>query len=631
VTFIFKEKRLMFRTLLLGSACVALLATSTTFAQSDEACGAGSLTFGVPAAFDTTTATASGDFADDSQCAGTFLDWYGGLANPDVWFKFTAPSTGFVSISTCQAGSFDTSITVSTGDCSSLTQVACNGDAADAAGCQQFYSFINLMPVDAGVTYHVRIGGWCGTAGAACDAGAGQVVVNSVNICLPETGTATSIEACGQSANDGCFGGGATEPIAIGATMRGTLYTFQTSDPTTGEPVDNRDLDFYSFSVTAPSTVTVEAKCQQQTAVFIARGDLTVADCGALTVLTTGTGYCPNLATICLNPGTYYAIVADGDFVGNECGNAGNDYSLKVTTAPAVCPTSLSGGFDGTTTNPGTCDAPGPDTRTSGPTTAPTNFVQGCATGCADGAGGNADVMFAASFQGAGSLEEITCIGLGVASVVSGNDPTTGACAYFLSDIEIPGKIVLYRDTNGGAPTNVPGAAGADLELIASYDVAVPGGVYKGVLNLDEPVCVADVDNLVVVFETPNLFQNGANGVPANAGYRLGIGVGLTGSTTSPSNVWGRYTLCTGTAQNVFAPFGAGSYQWPIEINGSGSACTQGPACPGDFNDDGQRNGADLGALLAGWGTPAGDINGDGNTDGADLGGLLAVFNQPCP
>jgi hypothetical protein len=151
------------------------------------------------------------------------------------------------------------------------------------------------------------------------------------------------------------------------------------------------------------------------------------------------------------------------------------------------------------------------------------------------------------------------------------------------------------------------------------------------VLNLDEPVCVADVDNLVVVFETPNLAQIGANGVPANAGYRLGIGVGLTGSTTSPANVWGRYTVCTGTAQNVFAPFGAGSYQWPIEINGSGSACTQGPACPGDFNDDGQRNGADLGALLAGWGTPAGDINGDGNTDGADLGGLLAVFNQPCP
>jgi hypothetical protein len=245
-------------------------------------------------------------------------------------------------------------------------------------------------------------------------------------------------------------------------------------------------------------------------------------------------------------------------------------------------------------------------------------------------AGGTADMMFAASFQGAGSLEEITCIGLGVASIAMANT-TTGTCGYFISDIGIPGKIVLYRDTNGGAPTNVPGAAGADLELIASYDVVVPPGVYKGVLNLDEPVCVADVDNLVVVFETPNLAQIGANGVPANAGYRLSIGVSPTGSTTSPANVWGRWTLCTGASQNVFAPIGAGSYQWPIEINGSGSACTQGPACPGDFNDDGQRNGADLGALLAGWGTPAGDINGDGNTDGADLGGLLAVFNQPCP
>ncbi|MEY4103914.1 MAG: hypothetical protein RL461_1116, partial [Planctomycetota bacterium] len=51
----------------------------------------------------------------------------------------------------------------------------------------------------------------------------------------------------------------------------------------------------------------------------------------------------------------------------------------------------------------------------------------------------------------------------------------------------------------------------------------------------------------------------------------------------------------------------------------------------GDFTGDGNRDGADLGFLLAGWGTPSGDMNGDGNTDGADLGAFLAVFNLPCP
>jgi hypothetical protein len=57
--------------------------------------------------------------------------------------------------------------------------------------------------------------------------------------------------------------------------------------------------------------------------------------------------------------------------------------------------------------------------------------------------------------------------------------------------------------------------------------------------------------------------------------------------------------------------------------------CDEG-TCAGDFNADGVRDGADLGALLAGWGTSSGDVNDDGTTDGADLGAFLAVFGQPC-
>ena len=54
--------------------------------------------------------------------------------------------------------------------------------------------------------------------------------------------------------------------------------------------------------------------------------------------------------------------------------------------------------------------------------------------------------------------------------------------------------------------------------------------------------------------------------------------------------------------------------------------------CPGDFNSDGIRNGADLGALLAAFGvSAAGDMNGDGVTDGADLGAFLSVFDTACP
>ena len=52
--------------------------------------------------------------------------------------------------------------------------------------------------------------------------------------------------------------------------------------------------------------------------------------------------------------------------------------------------------------------------------------------------------------------------------------------------------------------------------------------------------------------------------------------------------------------------------------------------CIGDFNNDGQRNGADLAFLLSAWGTAGGDLNGDGLTNGADLAYLLSGWGN-CP
>ncbi|MFM1935441.1 MAG: hypothetical protein RI990_400 [Planctomycetota bacterium] len=57
------------------------------------------------------------------------------------------------------------------------------------------------------------------------------------------------------------------------------------------------------------------------------------------------------------------------------------------------------------------------------------------------------------------------------------------------------------------------------------------------------------------------------------------------------------------------------------------------PACPGDFDASGGVDGADLGQLLAAWGTCSGcafDLNGDGSVDGADLGEMLATWGA-CP
>jgi hypothetical protein len=52
--------------------------------------------------------------------------------------------------------------------------------------------------------------------------------------------------------------------------------------------------------------------------------------------------------------------------------------------------------------------------------------------------------------------------------------------------------------------------------------------------------------------------------------------------------------------------------------------------CPGDFDGNRVRDGADLGFLLGNWGTAATDLTGDGVTDGADLGVLLGNWGA-CP
>ena len=101
---------------------------------------------------------------DDSQCADTFLDWEG---SPDAWFVWTAPGDGSASFNTCDASSYDTSMVLYAGDdCSSLLQIACNGDAADDTGCQGYHSRIEGISVLEGEVYFIRLGGWLAETGS---------------------------------------------------------------------------------------------------------------------------------------------------------------------------------------------------------------------------------------------------------------------------------------------------------------------------------------------------------------------------------------------------------------------------------------------------------------------------------
>ncbi|MCH2138262.1 MAG: hypothetical protein MK074_04345 [Phycisphaerales bacterium] len=114
--------------------------------------------------FDTSNANDSnfGD-PDETQCPGTYLNWED---SPDVWFYWYADNDALVTLSTCQIDSYDTSMVVYQGDaCSSLEQIACNGDGTGQVECQGYYSRIADLPVAAGTVIWVRIGGYDGAVG----------------------------------------------------------------------------------------------------------------------------------------------------------------------------------------------------------------------------------------------------------------------------------------------------------------------------------------------------------------------------------------------------------------------------------------------------------------------------------
>jgi len=115
--------------------------------------------------FDTSLATPSGFGApDDLQCDGTFLDW--DESGNDVWMVYSPAGVGTLTVSTCDATSYDTSLVLYAGsDCASLTQVACNGDSTVESGCQSYYSGIYDLPVD-GTDIYIRLGGWQAASGA---------------------------------------------------------------------------------------------------------------------------------------------------------------------------------------------------------------------------------------------------------------------------------------------------------------------------------------------------------------------------------------------------------------------------------------------------------------------------------
>jgi hypothetical protein len=153
---------------------------------------------------------------------------------------------------------------------------------------------------------------------------------------------------------------------------------------------------------------------------------------------------------------------------------------------------------------------------------------------------------------------------------------------------------------------------GANGDTLLAIGTTCPGAGSRFntiAYNDDAPLCSSGgTGNLASFIDATN---NGATGTFAGFPLTQDLVAGTT------------YYICLGQFSATATTTVIGS----LNISGP-----EGSACAGDFNNDGVRDGADLGTLLASFGVDAaGDVNGDGVTDGADLGALLAVFGTACP
>lgn len=154
-------------------------------------------------------------------------------SNADVWYRYVAPATGTITVTTCNPGTgYDTVLSVHSAACpgTSATQIACNDDASCAFASLR--STLTFSAV-AGTEYLIRVSGFSSAVGAfelsVGPGGGGQPPVNDA------CASATAI-------GNGTFNGTTTNAAADGTTSC----------------VGSASPDVY-YRYTAPATGTVVA------------------------------------------------------------------------------------------------------------------------------------------------------------------------------------------------------------------------------------------------------------------------------------------------------------------------------------------------------------------------------------
>ncbi len=304
--------------------------------------------------------------------AGTFHEW---LARNDAWLVYSPTGSGVLSVSLCDAASYDTSLVVYEGnDCASLTQVACNGDTSVETGCQAYYSGVYDIPVT-GADIYIRIGGWqaaqgpgtctitfaddsvascclpdgscmdmlsvdCVAAGGSYD---GSIMCADADCPQPYSGCPAgadyNCDPCFVDGDDGasdCNGGlNSTTPIwqdiTLGVPMCGTVSVY-VDGPSGGT---YRDLDwFYNAAVNAGGNFSMTAGTSGADLLF---GILDNASLAFVEAYVMPGGFEGTVTFAALGAGDYSVIAAAADWnTAWTCGSGLEDYHITISAEAAT-------------------------------------------------------------------------------------------------------------------------------------------------------------------------------------------------------------------------------------------------------------------------------------------------------
>src|SRR5262245_25749333 len=269
----------------------------------NNACAA-PLPIGVGAtAFDTTEATTDGPA---NGCGS------GGQVNNDIWYDFTAPSTGVVTVSTCNTATYDTTIAIYNGlACPPGAPLSCNDDFI---GCAGFTSQTSTAVVS-GSHYLFRVGGFGATS----------------------KGTGTlNVSISGPPVYDECAG---AVSVACGSsvTVNSTSATTNVTDPLFPcaffGPQQGFGTVWFSFVATGPTALLdLSGSAVADTLMAVYSGT-----CGALTQLAcdddSGAGFTSLINLAGLTAGNTY-LVQVGGFGPGDVGSLTLDLTCNVGPAP---------------------------------------------------------------------------------------------------------------------------------------------------------------------------------------------------------------------------------------------------------------------------------------------------------